>query len=148
MPAAIKLNPERRQQAQHLVTELQQERHEVWSLYCQIAELKPFNGNSNIKQILKQFAEVMVDYVSLGHFGIYERLLAGTERRDRVLTNARAIYPEFSKTTDDVVSFNDQYDHTKRKFNIKNLESDLSKLGESLAKRMEIEDRLCNLLLH
>ncbi len=148
MSVAINLNQERRQQAQHLVTELQQERHEVWSLYCQIAELKPFTGNTDIKLILKQFAEVLVDYVSLGHFGIYDRLLAGTERRERVLTDANSVYPDFSRTTDDVVSFNDRYDPTNKKIDFNNLEADLSKLGESLAKRMEIEDKLCNLLLN
>ncbi len=147
MSAAIKINPERRQQAQHLVSELQQERHEVWSLYCQIAELKPFNRNTDVKLILKQFSEVLIDYVSLGHFGIYDRILSGTERRDNILTSANAYYSEFSKTTDEVVAFNDRYDHTNRKFQIENLESDLSSLGESLAKRMEIEDKLCTLLL-
>lgn len=147
MSAAKKFIPERRQQIQHMVTELQQERHEVWSLYCQIAELKPFNGNMDVKLLLKKFAEILVDYVSLGHFAIYERLLSGTERRDSVLTHARAYYPEYSNTTDSVVSFNDQYDHSKRNFDISNLEQDLSKLGESLAKRMEIEDQLCKLLL-
>lgn len=148
MSVATKKRPERRRHAQHLVTELKQERDEVWALYCQIADLKPFSGNADIKLILKKFAEVMVDYVSLGHFGIYERLLAGKERRENVLTSATDCYPEFSKTTEAVVSFNDQYDDTKLKFNTDNLESDLSKLGENLAQRMEIEDRLCSLLLH
>ena len=36
MSAAIQENPERRLQAQHLMTELQEERHQVWALYCQI----------------------------------------------------------------------------------------------------------------
>lgn len=148
MSVAINLNRERRQQAQHLVTELQQERHEVWSLYCQIAELKPFNGNTDIKLILKQFAEMLVDYVSLGHFGIYDRLLAGTERRESVLNNANAYYPEYSQTTEDVVSFNDRYDPDRKTLDLTDLEADLSRLGESLAKRMEIEDNLCNLLIH
>ena len=147
MSAATKSQPERRLQAQHLVSELQEERDEVWALYCQIAELKPFNDDTDIELKLKNFAEIMVDYVSLGHFGIYDRLLAGTERRDRVLTSAKAMYPEFSTTTEAVVSFNDQYDDSKRQFNTSKLESDLSKLGESLATRMEIEDQLCALLL-
>lgn len=148
MSAATNFNPERRQQVQHLVAELEQERHQVWSLYCQIAELKPFNDRSDARQLLKQFSEILVDYVSLGHFAIYERLLSGTERRDSVLTHARAHYPAFSETTDEVVSFNDQYDHSSRLFDAANLETDLSKLGECLAKRMEIEDRLCTLLLN
>lgn len=148
MSADINVKPERRHQTLRLVSELQRERHEVWALYCQIADLKPYQGNAEIKLILNRFAEIMIDYVSLGHFGIYERLVAGTERRDQVLTNAKQIYPEFSKTTDAVVNFNDQYDPKNRKFDTGRLEVDLSELGEQLAKRMEMEDRLCELLLN
>ena len=148
MSSVTKIKPERRQQAQHLVNELQQERRELWALYCQIAELAPFKDQAKAKSALKNFTEVMVDYVSLGHFGIYERLLAGTERREGVLTNAKDIYPKYSTTTASVVSFNDQYDDTKPKFNTSTLKSDLSKLGETLAKRMEIEDKLCSLLIN
>lgn len=147
MSTAIQINPERRQQAQHLVSELQEERREVWKLYCRIAELKPYTSNTNVKLMLKQFSETLIDYVSLGHFGIYDRLLAGTERREKVLTSANMIYPEFSRTTDEVVEFNDHYDHNNRKFDTNRLEEDLSRLGENLAKRMEMEDKLCAMLI-
>ncbi len=139
--------PERRVQAQQLVNELKEERQEVWSLFFEIADLKPFDGNAEIKPRLKKFAEIMVDYVSLGHFGIYERILAGKERRDNILGKAQDMYDDFSNTTDIVVSFNDSYDDSTHGFSINNLEADLSKLGENLAKRMEIEDQLCSLLL-
>jgi regulator of sigma D len=146
MSAAIKQDLERRRQAESLISELQTERQEVWSLYCHIAELKPFKDSEQTKTALKSFAEIMIDYVSLGHFGIYERLLAGTERRENVLTHAKQYYPEFSRTTDAVVEFNDRYDQLGRKLNTDKLETDLSNLGENLAKRMDIEDQLCNLL--
>ncbi|MCK5831204.1 MAG: Rsd/AlgQ family anti-sigma factor [Methylococcales bacterium] len=135
---------ERRQNNQHLVSELQKERKEVWSLYCKIGELKPFSSTSETESLVTQFSQLLIDYISLGHFGIYERLLAGNERRDSVLTAANRIYPEFSKITDAVVSFNDKYDDSKQQFSVDNLESDLSLLGESLAKRIDLEDELCN----
>lgn len=137
---------ERRQNNQHLVSELQKERKEVWSLYCQIGELKPFSSSPETQSLVTQFSQLLIDYVSLGHFGIYERLLAGNERRDSVLTVAKRIYPEFSKITDEVVSFNDKYDDSKQQFSIDDLESDLSSLGENLAKRIDLEDELCNQL--
>lgn len=134
---------ERRQTNQHLVSELQKERKEVWSLYCKIGELKPFSSSSETQSLVTQFSQLLIDYVSLGHFGIYERLLAGNERRDGVLTVAKRIYPEFSKITDAVVSFNDKYDDSKNQFSADDLETDLSSLGESLAKRIDLEDELC-----
>ncbi len=147
MSAVMNINPERRQHNQHLVSELRQERHEVWSLYCQVAELKPFNCSSETRSILNKFSQLLIDYISLGHFGIYEYLLSGSERRALVLTEAQKVYPEFSETTEAAIRFNDKYDDNKPTLKIEKLEDDLSALGESLAKRIEIEDLLCRLVL-
>jgi regulator of sigma D len=146
MPVKTPVNTERRQQACQLIAELQNERQEVWSLYCHVAELKPFSANDALKSLLIQFSQILVDYVSLGHFGVYERLLAGTERRKGVLSVAKDIYPEFSATTDAAISFNDKYDNVDKIDVFEDLEQDLSALGESLAKRIELEDRLCEVM--
>jgi regulator of sigma D len=146
MPVAKPINTERRQQSGDLIAKLQKERQEVWSLYCNVAGLKPFSNNAGIKTLLTRFSQMLVDYVSLGHFGVYERLLAGTERRQSVLSVAKEIYPEFSATTDAVISFNDKYDDFERLDVFEELEQDLSALGESLAKRIDLEDRLCKAL--
>jgi regulator of sigma D len=146
MPDATPINIERRQQSYELIAKLQNERREVWSLYCKVAELKPFSANDIVKTFLTQFSQILVDYVSLGHFGVYERLLAGTERRSRVLSVAKELYPEFSKTTDVAISFNDKYDNVQKIEVFDDLEQDLSDLGESLAKRIDLEDRLCEVM--
>lgn len=148
MSAVMQLNPERRQYNQHLVSELQQERHQVWSLYCKIAEQKPFSCSSKTQSLLTKFSQLLIDYVSLGHFGMYERLLSGKERREAVLSEAKEIYPEFSRTTEAVISFNDKYDdNNQKRLSVDKLEADLSSLGESLAKRIELEDILCRLII-
>jgi regulator of sigma D len=146
MPVATPVDTERRQQTCQLITELQNERQEVWSLYYHVAELKPFSANDAVKSLLTQFSQLLVDYVSLGHFGVYERLLAGTERRTQVLSVAKEIYPEFSATTDAAISFNDKYDNVEKIEVFEDLEQDLSALGESLAKRSDLEDRLCEVM--
>jgi regulator of sigma D len=144
--SAVKIHPERRQQAYQLIAELQNERHEVWSLYCHVAELKPFSTHEAVKKMLTRFSQLLIDYVSLGHFGLYERLMAGNERRERVLAVANAIYPEFSATTEAVIQFNDKYENADSRNFIDELERDLSTLGENLAKRIDLEDRLCALM--
>ena len=146
MPDATPINTERRQQSYELIAKLQNGRREVWSLYCNVAELKPFSANDIVKILLTQFSQILVDYVSLGHFGVYERLLAGTERRSRVLSVAKELYPEFSATTDAAISFNDKYDNVEKIEVFEDLEQDLSILGESLAKRIDLEDRLCEVM--
>ncbi|WP_031430853.1 Rsd/AlgQ family anti-sigma factor [Methylomicrobium agile] len=138
--------PERRQRTAQLIDELQHERRDLWSLYCQIGELKPFNDVEPVKSKLMRFAEVLVDYVSLGHFGLYERILSGTERRESLIAVATDIYPEFSEVTELSVSFNDKYENADEASALTNLADDLSALGESLARRFELEDRLCGLM--
>ena len=146
MPVATPINTERRQQSYELISKLQNERRELWSLYCNVAELKPFSANDAVKNLLTQFSQMLVDYVSFGHFGIYERLLAGTERRSGVLSDAKEIYPDFSATTDAAISFNDKYENVEKIEVFEDLEQDLSTLGESLEKRIDLEDRLCEVM--
>lgn len=147
MSAVMKPVPERRQYSQHLVNELQDARKKVWSLYCKVAEQKPFSLTSQTQSLLMEFSQLLIDYASLGHFGIYDYLLSGKERRQAILSEAKNIYPAFAQTTDAVVSFNDKYDDQKQRVSVDTLEFDLSSLGEVLAKRIELEDSLCCLLL-
>lgn len=146
MITAEPAKPERRQRTVQLIDELQHERQDLWSLYCQMADLKPFTDREPVKTKLAKFAEVLVDYVSLGHFGLYERILSGTERRESIITLATDIYPEFSEVTELSVAFNDKYEKAQDTAVLTTLADDLSTLGESLAKRFELEDRLCALM--
>lgn len=146
MTIAEPVRTERRQRSVQLIDELKNERRDLWTLYCQIGDLKPFTEVESVKIKLMQFAEILVDYVSLGHFGLYERILAGTERRKNILTYATDIYPQFSEVTELSVFFNDKYDKLEETSTFTTLAEDLSALGESLAKRFEIEDRLCGLM--
>lgn len=148
MSAATQLTPRTHRFPQHLVEELQEERQEMWSLYCQIAQLRPFADTEELRPILCRFSQILIDYVSLCHFGIIECLLARKHDRDPDLHITHRLYPSLSNTTQSVVSFSQRYDDGNRRFRTDSLDSDLSKLGENLAKRMELEDRLCSILLH
>ena len=147
MTTATQTKPERRQQASALIDELVNERRQVWALYFRIAELKPFTDTEQVEEAVKDFSQLLIDYLSLGHFGIYRRILEGRERRRAILEVAEKIYPEFSGTTDDAVSFNDKYEHPAGSLYAQELEKDLSRLGERLARRFEMEDQLCSLIL-
>lgn len=131
---------------QQLVAELQQERSQVWGLYCQIAEMKPLFASAEIRPVLANFLQILIDYVSLGHFGMYEHL-AQSGRLDQ-FSYAGRIYPRFSRTTASAIRFSERYDSFHRQLRSEHLAEDLSVLGENLAERMEMEDRLCSMLLH
>ena len=147
MSIAVQMNPEKKQQAYQLIAELQKERQEVWSLYCHIAELVPFSANRTVRKKLVRFSEILIDYVSLGHFGVCECLFADADSQDPALSVAKEIYPVLSSTTEAAVSFNDKYENSAATTIFDDLKQDLSALGESLAKRIDLEDRLCELIL-
>lgn len=132
--------------AQQLVAELQEERSQLWGLYCQIAEMQAQFSSADIRPLLSNFLQLLIDYVSLGHFGMYEQLAKRCPPDD--LGYAGRIYPKFSKTTASAVSFSERYENGRRNFKVENLAQDLSILGENLAERMELEDHLCSMLLH
>jgi regulator of sigma D len=110
--------------------------------------MKPFSSENAVRPILSAFSQLLIDYISLGHFSIYEHLIVEKQHQTSVLTYAEQIYPAFSNITASAVSFSDTYDDGKRNFKTDKLAQDLSVLGEHLAERMELEDRLCSMLLH
>lgn len=146
MSIAVQINPERKQQAYQLIAELQNERQEVWSLYCHVAELMPFSANPTVRKKLAQFSEILIDYVSLGHFGVCECLFKDADSQAPALLAAEEIYPALSSTTEAAISFNDKYESGAATI-LDDLKQDLSALGENLARRIDLEDRLCELML-
>jgi regulator of sigma D len=146
MSIAVQMNPEKKQQAYQLIAELQKERQEVWSLYCHIAELIPFSANRTVRKKLARFSEILIDYVSLGHFGVCEYLFAGADSLDPALSLVEKIDLALSASTEAAVSFNDKYE-SDAAIIPDELKQDLSALGESLAIRSELEDLLCDLML-
>ncbi|BCX80867.1 regulator of sigma D [Methylomarinovum caldicuralii] len=133
---------ERRLQTSHIIEELLAERRQMWQLYWELAEMKPFDKHKEpLEQILDRFCQVMIDYISLGHFGVYRRIIEGTERRQRVLEAAEKYYPAIAEATEVALKFNDQYENAHLTDHDV-LHQALSELGEALATRIELEDKL------
>ena len=61
---------------------------------------------------------------------------------------AESIYPRIAETTDAAVNFNDKYETLAEDELKTHLENDLSKLGEELAMRIELEDRLISSMIN
>ena len=138
---------ERRHQTHHAIQQLLNERQQLWALYCHIAELQPFTAHQHLEAKLEEFCQLLVDYVSLGHFEIYKRINDGQERRVKVLEASREVYPKIVEATDAAVDFNDKYEKLSGDELRADLADDLSRLGEILVARNELEDRLIEALL-
>ena len=136
---------DRRTRSREMVEKLVAERTEMLALYCKVAGLEPYQGTKPAKA-LKEFCQVMVDYVAAGHFALYERIIEGKERRKQLFELAEELYPQISEVSESVVSFSDKYDIEGTERELESLSSDLSRLGEQIANRIELEDRLISRL--
>ena len=134
-----------RQQQSNTIKALLTKRQAVLVAMCSLAELELEQASFTIAlEGLKTFSQALVDYSALGHFEIYERIIDGNERREKVKKVATAVYPLISKTTDNFVAFNDKYDGADDQDSLTNLFKDLSLIAESMADRIESEDQLLN----
>ncbi|GMR21544.1 MAG: Rsd/AlgQ family anti-sigma factor [Gammaproteobacteria bacterium] len=144
-----KQGQERRGGSRDLIAKLTAERSEMLALFCRVAGLEPYEENPTANQtqeVMQEFCQVLVDYVAAGHFSLYERIINGQERRKSVAELAEKLYPDIARTTEISLDFNDKYDCEDNCPIGNDLNSDLSHLGEILATRIELEDKLIKAL--
>lgn len=121
------------------------ERQELIVLYCKVDGLKEFTPQDiPIAVRVQALCQVLIDYVSAGHFEIYHKLMKEAEifKEDYQLLIAR-FFPEIETSTRLALEFNDRYATPEQceKF-IHNLARDLNVLGVAMVERFELEDQL------
>ncbi|MBL4585291.1 MAG: Rsd/AlgQ family anti-sigma factor [Pseudomonadales bacterium] len=121
------------------------ERQELILLYVAIDGLRQFAPKGTPVSVKVQaFCQVLMDYVSAGHFEVYDRLITeskGTENQPKQML--LRLLSGIQKSTDLAVTFNEIYDTDQHcDEELISLPEDLSKLGELLAERFDLEDLL------
>lgn len=137
---------DRREGTHEMVRKLLDERQEMLMMFCRVAGLEPFKDSTPSVDVLQEFCQVLVDYSAFGHFEIFERIVSGRERRSRVVEVAREVYSQIAESSEVAVEFNDKYDASDHTLDLHQLDRDLSRLGEQLAVRIEMEDRIIEAL--
>ena len=124
-----------------LVDTLLAERQRLLVAFCKLAGVEPFSDKRAVTYLLQEFCQQLMDYTALGYFELLAQLgdegAAAPERR--LLSE---LYPALNATTDLAVQFNDQYDSSSHVLDLAALDQDLSRIGETLAARFELEDRV------
>ncbi len=143
---------DRRERLQTTIDSLIKLRQDVVVSYCKLSGVSSFDKrdieshNVNAKQ-LRSFCQIMVDYTAMGHFEVYQRIIEGKERRVAVKQVSDEVYPAIAETTDFLVDFNDKYDAFEGSAeDVELLGKDLSKLGQIIAIRGELEDQILDAL--
>lgn len=105
--------------------------------------------DDSVRQQLNTFCSALLDYVSAGHFSVYEQLVRGAEEAgdQRALELMSKVMPRIETITQFAVIFNDYYGATtKRALKEEVMQSRLLKMGGLLDERFELEDCLIEVL--
>lgn len=122
-----------------------EDRQAVLVQYCTLSGLDQDLSDLQRGEKLRSFCQILVDYVSAGHFEVYDQLIKeGREFDDaEALQEASKLYDMIDTTTEKLLDFNDKYLETD---DISSLSNDLSYLGEAMEVRFSAEDRLVSVL--
>jgi regulator of sigma D len=117
------------------------ERRELLSHYCELSALLKQNARvTTLGARLDRFCEVLVDYVSAGHFEVYRALIEAREQNGvEAGAESASLYRLIVPTTTVALDFNDRYFRGPAGHS---LSRDLSRLGQVLASRFDWEDAL------
>ena len=124
------------------IDDMLKQRQHMLVLLWELTKLDLAHVDDPTKETLDEFLSVLVDYIAAGHFGLYQRLVEGNERRASVLETAHETYPRIAAATEIAVAFSERYDNADQKTLNKDLATDLSALAEQLTSRIELEDLL------
>ncbi len=147
------MNPEvqeqqdRRSGTRSLIDRMLSQRQKMLVLFERCAGVEPYANERPNDELLQEFSQILVDYIASGHFGLYERISEGKERRRGIVELAEQLYPRIANTTQIAVEFNDIYEKSNGRAIEGDLLKMLSKLGEELAVRIDLEDQLISEML-
>jgi len=138
---------DRRRGTRALIDKMLSARQHMLVLFERLAGVAPYADEMPDSELLQEFSQILVDYIASGHFGLYERIVEGRERRRGVVKLAEELYPRIADTTQVAVEFNDAYEKSNGPTVSEDVTQMLSKLGEELAVRIELEDQLISEML-
>ncbi len=128
----------------NLIDKWLKERQALIVKLCDLS-VNPGSSVENKVEKLQAFCQLLVDYVSVGHFEVYEQLLQeakdfndgeGTELAQRTI-------PKIQASTEVALNFNDRFDNIhKVDDGAAELIAELDTLGKTLEDRFELEDLL------
>ncbi len=120
--------------------------------YCKLAALQPCSTKTNVNGLpspeeLQRFCQQLVDYISEGHFKIYDMVMdrwraTGFEATDEI----NQTYGKIIVTTEPLLNFTDKYAAVSDEDDLENFDNDLSLIGEIIEVRFGVEDSLIQLI--
>ena len=136
-------NPQQQFNAvEELLTRWLKERRGLLGKYTEIVvTLDNVADGKGLQQRQRDLCQLLVDYVSAGHFEVFHELIAEAESfGDGSGALAEKLMPAIGDTTEVIMAYEEKY--SAEKDYPETLGRDLSALGEVLESRFVLEDRL------
>ena len=115
-------------------------RQDTIILFNQLCLIKPYQENQFTHEVLNEFCEQLMKYISHGQFHIFKKIVLHINHvKPKTKKFDLKKLQKLIELNQDAVHFNHLYTLPD---DLSHLESELSSLGESIALRLEIEDEL------
>jgi regulator of sigma D len=147
MTKAATSSPDQRSVTRSRTNDMLKQRQQMLVLLWELTKCDLRHVDDTVKEMLDEFSTILVDYIAAGHFGLYQRLIEGNERRRVVVDLAKEIYPRIAQTTEAAVAFSERFENADQKTLNAYLAIDLSTLAEHMSARIELEDQLIDAML-
>ncbi|OOF11616.1 MULTISPECIES: Rsd/AlgQ family anti-sigma factor [Salinivibrio] len=102
------------------------------------------------KEEIDRFCDHLVDYISTGHFKIYNMVMERWQSTGFSATQETdSLYFRIVDTTDPLLDFNDKFselDWDDEDYHFPDFDEDISAIGELLEQRFELEDTLIRVI--
>jgi regulator of sigma D len=126
---------------------LLESRNNTLSLYKQVMSCQPFEESVLLREVLEDFCEQLVDYSGKVHFALLNNIEENFADNKEILAIANNVSRVLVENTQKILDFQDAYNADVEKTDVAQLSSRLSQVGEIIANRIVVEDKLINAIL-
>jgi regulator of sigma D len=127
---------------ENLLTRWLKERRALLGAYTEIVVTLDYHlDDAAMEQRQKALCELLMDYVSVGHFEVFHELINEAESfGDGSCVLAEKLMPAIGATTEVILAYEEKY--ADKRGHLEKFKRDLSALGEVLESRFVLEDQL------
>lgn len=138
-------NQERYQRVQKLVQQWLNERNNLQNAYTMLRQVKnPDRHCQHTLSYLKNFCETLIDYISAGHFEVYDQLAKESEAfGENYQAWLATVHRDIQPSTDCALDFHETYNTDEQCIQAFNkLQGELLNLRQALEQRFQLEDQM------
>jgi len=122
-------------------------RNKTLGLYQQVMSYHPFSNEPVLREVLEDLCEQVVDYSGKIHFNLLNVIQKDEQLSQKLDAIVSQISPYLVENTQQILDFQDAYNSDVKELDLPSLAERLNQLGEVIADRVQLEDKLLDAIL-